>query len=85
MRQNTESDTYETYELKVPTFHNGKPEKFLHMMKDFKTTNYGTVTTPSTGRIQFLGTMLRGEVLIELYVLENQVGSRTNGHFKSIN
>ena len=33
------------YELKVPTFENGIPEEFLHMMKDFNIATDGTGTT----------------------------------------
>ena len=40
--------TSKTYELKVPTFENGKPEGFLQMMKYPKTTTNRTGTTSAT-------------------------------------
>ena len=51
MLRDPESSTSDTYKLKVQTFGNGKPEEFLHMMKDFKTAIDGTVTTPDTKKI----------------------------------
>ena len=63
MRQEPASATSETYKLKVQTFKNGKPEEFIQMMKDFKTSIDGTGTTSSPGKTQSLCTMLRGEAL----------------------
>ena len=74
-----------TYEVKVPTFANGKPEYFLQMMKEFKTATNGTGTTSATGKSHFLRTVLHGKSLIELYVLAGQVSSMTNGHLRLIN
>ena len=78
------SATSKTYELKVQTFENGKPEEFLQMTKDFKNATDGTGTTSATGRIQFLRTMLRGEALREFDVISSQVGITTNGNLKLI-
>ena len=63
MRRDPAPATFDTYELKVPTFENGKPEESLQMIKDFKTATDGTETTSTTGKIHFLHTMLRGEAL----------------------
>ena len=63
MRRDPASTTSKTYELKVHTFENGKPEEFLQMMKDFKTGIDGTATTSATGKIKFLTTMICGEKL----------------------
>ena len=57
------SATSETYNMKVPAFKNGKPEDFLQIIKDFKTATDGTGYTPTTGKIQFLSTMLYKEAL----------------------
>ena len=78
------SATSETYTLKIPTFKNVKPEEFLQMVKDFKTATDVTGTMSTTGKIQFLGTILRREALGEFDVLAGQVGSTTNGDFKLI-
>ena len=69
MRRDPTSATSDTYELKVQTFENGKPEEFLKMMKDFKTETDGTGTTSATGNIQFLRIVLRGEALREFDVI----------------
>ena len=53
MRQDPASATSNIYELKVQTFENGKPEEFLHMMKDFKIGIDGTGNTCATGKINF--------------------------------
>ena len=66
MCQDPVSATSDTYELKVQTFKNGKPEEFLQMMKNFKNGIDGTGTTSASGKIQFLRTMLRGEDLDNL-------------------
>ena len=84
MRQYSASVTSNTYELKVQTYKNGKPEEFLQMMKDFKTTTDGIGTNSATGKIQFLRTMLCGEDLREFYVLAIRFGITTNGHLKWI-
>ena len=83
IRQDHASATSKTYELKVPTLANRKPEQFLQMMNEFKTTTDGTGTT--SGKIHFLRTVLHGKPLIELYVLAGQVGSMINGNLKLIN
>ena len=54
MRQDPASATSKTYELKVPMFENGKSEKFLQMMKDFRTAPDGTGTMSATGKTHFL-------------------------------
>ena len=63
MRRDPESATSETYNLKVQTFKNGKPDEFLQIIKDFNTATYGMGTTSDTGKIKFLRTMLRREAL----------------------
>ena len=63
MRQDPASDTFKTYNIKAQTFKHFKPEDFLQMMKDFKTATDRTKTTSSTGKIQFLHTILCGEYL----------------------
>ena len=60
MRQDPASATSDTYELKVQTLENCKPEEFLQMMKNFKTDVVRTGTTSTTGTIQFICTMLCG-------------------------
>ena len=42
--------TSKTYELKVPTFENGKPEEFLKRMKKFNTAIGRTGTTTKAGK-----------------------------------
>ena len=80
MRQDPASTTSETYELKVQTFENGKPEEFLHMMKDFKTGIDGKATLSATRKIQFICTMLRREALREFDVITGHVGITNNTH-----
>ena len=84
MRRHPASATSETYELKIKTFENGKPEELIQMMKDFNTATDRTGTTSDNGKIQFLRTMLRGEALREFDVITSQVGSTTNGYIKLI-
>ena len=84
MRQNPVLATSKIYELKFPTFKNGKPEYFLQMMKDFKTATDGTGTMSATVKTNFLRTMLRGEALREFNALAYQVGSTTKDHLKLI-
>ena len=60
IRQDPASAISEAFKLKVQTFQNGKPEEFLQMMKDFNTGIDRTGTTSTSGKIQFLRTMLRG-------------------------
>ena len=74
IRQDPASATSETYELKVQTFKNGKPEEFLQMMKDFKTAVDGTGTN----------TILHGEALREFDAITGQVRSTNNTHLKKI-
>ena len=69
MRRYPASAVSETYELKVQTFENGKPEEFLQIMKYFKTGTDGKRTPSAPGNIQFLRTMLRGGHLREFYVI----------------
>ena len=45
------SATSETYDLKLQTFENGKPEEFLQMIKDFKTGIDVTGTNSVSGKI----------------------------------
>ena len=63
MHQDPTSSTSKTYELKITTFKNDKPEEFLKMMKNFNTVIYGTRTTTAAGKIDCLRTLLRGEYL----------------------
>ena len=84
MLQDPAPATSETYKLKFQTFENGKPEEFLQIMKELDTTTDGKGTTPATGKIKFLHTMLQGEALREFDVIASQVGSTTNGHLKLI-
>ena len=84
MRQDLASATSNTYELKVQTLENGKPEEFLKMMKEFKTTTDRTGTTPATSKFQFIRAMLRGDYLREFDVIASQVVITTNWHLKLI-
>ena len=70
MRWDLKSATSETYELKVQTFENGKPEEFLQTMKYFKTATGSTGTTSATMKLQFLSRMLRGKLLDSLVSLQ---------------
>ena len=57
------SSTSETYNLKIDIFENSKPEEFLALMKNFKTTIDGTGTMSAPESINYLHTMLCGEYL----------------------
>ena len=76
------SATSKIYEIKVPTYENGKPEELPQMMKDFKTVIDGTGTTSATGNIHFMRTMFGGEDQIELDNLAGQVTGTTNIRLK---
>ena len=51
MRRDPASTASNTYELKIQTFENGKPEEFLQIMKYFKTATDGMGTTSAAGKI----------------------------------
>ena len=84
MLRDPASATSETYELKVQTFKNGKPEESHQIMKDFKTGIDGTGTNSASGEIQFLCTLFCGEALREFDFITNQVGNTTNLHLRQI-
>ena len=65
-------------------FDNDKPEEFLQIMKEFKTTTDRTGTSSATRKTHFLRTMLRGEALRESEFLAGQVVSTTNRYLKLI-
>ena len=84
MSRDLESATSKTYKLKVHMFNNGKPEEFLHIMKDINTATGGAGTTSATKKNHFLCTILRGESIREFDVLTSQFGSTTNRHLRLI-
>ena len=51
MCRNPELADSDTYEINIATFENGKPEKFLALMKTFKTAIDRTGTTSVSGRM----------------------------------
>ena len=57
------SSTSKTYELKMATYKNSKPEYFLKMTKNFKKVIDGKVTMSASRRISFLFNMLHVEYL----------------------
>ena len=50
MRRYPATATSDTYELKIAMFENSKPEEFLKMMKNFKTSVNGTGSTGVAGK-----------------------------------
>ena len=78
------SATSKTYKLKSDTFENGKPEEFLQILKNFKTTTDGTETTSAPVRIHYLHVLLRVETLSELKYLASQVTGMTNTNLNFI-
>ena len=76
--------TSKTYELKVSTFENGKPEEFLKMMKKFNTAIGGTEATTTAQKTNYIRTLLGGEALRESDQLESQVTGTTNAHLNFI-
>ena len=63
MRWNLVSAASETYELKIATFNNGRPEESLALMKKFKANINGIGTIYMSGINNYLRTMICGEAL----------------------
>ena len=61
MGQNPASAASERYELKMATFKNVKPERFLMLLNNFKTEFDGTGTTSAEVKTNYLCMMLRVE------------------------
>ena len=64
-RRNLDSDTYDTYKLKMAMFENYQPEEFLALLNNFRIEINGTGTTSFSGRIKYIRTMLNVESLRE--------------------
>ena len=68
MRQDPESVMSETYDLKIDTFENGKPEELLALTKNFKTAIDRPGTKFETGRNSYVCTMLHGNLYENLTI-----------------
>ena len=84
MRQNPSDADSETYKLKIFTFEHGQSEEFLQLVKNFKRAIDRTWTTTAAGRINYLHTLLHGEVLQNLDELDIQNAGTKNSHLKFI-
>ena len=65
------------------TFNNSQPEEFLALLRNWKITTDGTVTTSPSGMIIYLRTLLCGASLIGYDELALQA-NMTNNHFRII-
>ena len=62
-------ETSETYNINISTYDDGRPEYFLAILKNFKIAIDGTFKTYPSAQINYLHTMLRGQLIKELYEL----------------
>ena len=65
-------------------FQKFQPEYLIALLKDFKKAIDGTGTTTVSGRINYVCTILRREVLREFENMESQKNGTNNTHLKAI-
>ena len=74
------SETSDIYELNMSLFDDGKPEELLLFVRTFQMTLEAPRNLAASAKIQYLLTLVRGEVLHQLYTLSVEVGSTTSEH-----
>ena len=84
VRRNPVSAASENYKLKMATFDNGQPEKFLVLTRNSNIEINGTGTIPVAGQINYLHMMLPGDYLWEFDKLASHNNLTMNSHLKHI-
>ena len=82
MRRNMARATLETYKLKIEIFENDHPEELIALLNNLNKATKGTGTTMVTRWINYLRTMLQGEVLREFDEMASQNNGTKNSHLK---
>ena len=82
MRRNLVSAASDTYEFNMKSFDNGQLEEIFQFFNNFKKVIYGTVTTTSHDRINYLHTILYDESLQEFGGLNSNNTGTNNFHLK---
>ena len=77
LRRDPTSEKLYLYQLKMALFDNGDPEEFLLFILNFNMTIEVQGTLKSGAKIQYILTMLHGEVLRQFYTLSAEVESAT--------
>ena len=62
---NTESENFETYEVKLALFKNGEPEELLIFIRDFRKTLKYMRLIKNIRLSQYLHTLLQGQALLK--------------------
>ena len=75
MRRDLTSEKLDFYEFKISLFYNGKPEALLFLIRNINITLEASGTIKAGANIQYLHTMLRGEVLRQFDALSDEVES----------
>ena len=78
------SEESDLYEFKMALFDNGDPEEFLLFVRKFQMTLKASASLSVNSNIQYLCTVLRDEVLIQLDTLCSQVRSMNKTHLNHI-
>ena len=84
MRTDPTSEKLDQFEFKMALFDNGKPEEFLLFIKNFNMTLEASGMLNSGAKIQYLHTLVHGEVLRQFDTLYADVGSTTSENLKYI-
>ena len=84
MRTDPTSEKLDQFEFKMALFDNGKPEEFLLFIKNFNMTLEASGMLNSGAKIQYLHTLVHGEVLRQFDTLSAEVGSATSEKLTSI-
>ena len=82
--RNPVSAASENYKLKMATFDNGQPEKFLVLTRNSNIEINGTGTITVAGQINYLHMMLPGDYLWEFDKLASHNNLTMNSHLKHI-
>ena len=81
--RNSSKATPLTYKVIRYTFEDFQPEEFPALLRNWKIATDRTGKTSTSGRINYLRTLLCGSSLIEFYELELQA-NMNNNHFRII-
>ena len=78
------SQKSDLYELKIAFFYNYEPEEFLLFLQKFETTLEASGTLAASAKIQYLHTLVHGDLLGQIYTLSVEVRSTASEHLKLI-
>ena len=84
LRRDTTSQKSDLYEFKMALFDNSEPEEFLLFVSNFSMNPEAPVTLADGVKIQYLPTLVCGELLLQFDTLSAEVGSTTPENFTSI-